>query len=57
LLGNVDSGYYYEVIDMEMAMESQTVLANEMDGELPPVAHGVLLHLRLKSPLGYKRAK
>lgn len=53
----MDSGYYYEVIDMEMAMESQTVLANEMDGELPPVAHGVLLHLRLKSPLGYKRAK
>jgi sulfoxide reductase catalytic subunit YedY len=54
---NVDNGYYYEVIDMEKAQESQTYLAYEMNGEPLPVAHGAPLRLRLESQLGYKMAK
>jgi sulfoxide reductase catalytic subunit YedY len=54
---NVDNGYYYEVIDMEKAMESQTILADEMNHKPLPIAHGAPLRLRLESQLGYKMAK
>jgi sulfoxide reductase catalytic subunit YedY len=54
---DVDNGYYYEVIDMEKAMESQTYLADEMNHEPLPVAHGAPLRLRMESQLGYKMAK
>lgn len=53
----VDNGYYYEVIDMEKAKESQTYLAYEMNSEPLPVAHGAPLRLRMESQLGYKMAK
>jgi sulfoxide reductase catalytic subunit YedY len=54
---DVDNGYYYEVIDLEKARESQTYLAYEMNGEPLPVAHGAPLRLRMESQLGYKMAK
>jgi sulfoxide reductase catalytic subunit YedY len=54
---DVDNGYYYEVIDMEKARESQTYLAYEMNGEPLPVVHGAPLRLRMESQLGYKMAK
>lgn len=53
----VDNGYYYEVIDMEKATEPQTILADEMNNEPLPVAHGAPLRLRMESQLGYKMAK
>lgn len=50
-------GYYYEVIDLEMAGQPQTILAYEMNRETLPVPHGAPLRLRLESQLGYKMAK
>ncbi|ARS35421.1 molybdopterin-dependent oxidoreductase [Pontibacter actiniarum] len=50
-------GYYYEVIDMELARKPQTILAYEMNGAPLPIAHGAPLRLRLESQLGYKMAK
>jgi sulfoxide reductase catalytic subunit YedY len=50
-------GYYYEIIDLELAMQSQTILAYEMNGRPLPVPHGAPLRLRAESQLGYKMAK
>lgn len=51
------SGYYYEVIDLDMARRPQTILAFEMNGGPLPVPHGAPLRLRLEGQLGYKMAK
>lgn len=50
-------GYYYEVIDLEIARLSQTILAYEMNGQPLPVPHGAPLRLRVENQLGYKMAK
>lgn len=50
-------GYYYEVIDLELAGQSQTILAYEMNGRPLPVSHGAPLRLRVENQLGYKMAK
>ena len=50
-------GYYYEVIDMELAGKPQTILAYEMNEAPLPIEHGAPLRLRLESQLGYKMAK
>ena len=50
-------GYYYEVIDLELAMQSQTILADEMNGRPLPVPYGAPLRLRVENQLGYKMAK
>jgi sulfoxide reductase catalytic subunit YedY len=47
-------GYYYEVIDLEIARLSQTILAYEMNGQPLPVPHGAPLRLRVENQLGYK---
>ena len=52
----MDNGYY-KGIDMEKAIEPQTILADEMNSEPLPVAHDVSLRLRLESQLGYKMSK
>lgn len=52
-----DHGYYYEVIDIEIAAQSQTILAYEMNGRPLPVVHGAPLRLRVENQLGYKMAK
>jgi DMSO/TMAO reductase YedYZ molybdopterin-dependent catalytic subunit len=51
------SGYYYEVIDLELGMQPQTILAYEMNGRPLPIPHGAPLRLRVENQLGYKMAK
>jgi methionine sulfoxide reductase catalytic subunit len=51
------SGYYYEVIDLELGMQRQTILAYEMNGRPLPIPHGAPLRLRVENQLGYKMAK
>jgi DMSO/TMAO reductase YedYZ molybdopterin-dependent catalytic subunit len=50
-------GYYYEVIDLELAVQPQTILAYEMNGRALPIPHGAPLRLRVENQLGYKMAK
>jgi DMSO/TMAO reductase YedYZ molybdopterin-dependent catalytic subunit len=50
-------GYYYEAIDLELAVQPQTILAYEMNGRPLPVSHGAPLRLRVENQLGYKMAK
>ena len=50
-------GYYYEVIDLELALQPQTILAYEMNGRPLPIPHGAPLRLRVENQLGYKMAK
>jgi sulfoxide reductase catalytic subunit YedY len=48
---------FYEVIDMDLAKHSQTVLAYEMNDEPLPIPHGAPLRLRVETQLGYKHVK
>jgi len=50
-------GYYYEVIDLELAFQPQTILAYEMNGRPLPIPYGAPLRLRVENQLGYKMAK
>jgi methionine sulfoxide reductase catalytic subunit len=50
-------GYYYEVIDLEIAVQPQTILAYEMNHQPLPIPHGAPLRLRVENQLGYKMAK
>src|SRR5699024_6598874 len=50
-------GYYYEAVAMDKATEQGTLLADEMNHEDLPIAHGAPLRLRIRSQLGYKMAK
>jgi DMSO/TMAO reductase YedYZ molybdopterin-dependent catalytic subunit len=45
------------VIDLELAVQPQTILAYEMNGRPLPVPHGAPLRLRVENQLGYKMAK
>lgn len=48
---------FYEVIDMELALHPQTILAYEMNGKTLPIEHGAPLRLRVETQLGYKMVK
>lgn len=48
---------YYESIDLDDALHTQTILAYEMNDAILPVAHGAPLRLRVERQLGYKMAK
>jgi len=48
---------FYEVIDMELARHSETILAYEMNDESLPIEHGAPLRLRVETLLGYKMVK
>jgi DMSO/TMAO reductase YedYZ molybdopterin-dependent catalytic subunit/thiosulfate reductase cytochrome b subunit len=50
-------GYFYEVIDISLASDPQTMLAYEMNGGALPVVHGAPLRLRLETQLGFKMVK
>jgi len=50
-------GNYYEVIDLEIAVHTQTILAYEMNHEPLPVPYGAPLRLRVENQLGYKMVK
>lgn len=48
---------FYEVIDIPLARQPQTILAYEMNGQPLPLAHGAPLRLRVETLLGYKMVK
>jgi DMSO/TMAO reductase YedYZ molybdopterin-dependent catalytic subunit/Ni,Fe-hydrogenase I cytochrome b subunit len=51
------SGEYYEVIDLKLANQYQTIVAFEMNREPLPVSHGAPARLRVETQLGYKMVK
>jgi DMSO/TMAO reductase YedYZ molybdopterin-dependent catalytic subunit/thiosulfate reductase cytochrome b subunit len=50
-------GYFYETIDLELARDPQTLLADEMNGERLSVSHGAPLRVRVETQLGFKMVK
>jgi methionine sulfoxide reductase catalytic subunit len=50
-------GFFYETIDLELARDSQTLLAYEMNGERLSIPHGAPLRLRVETQLGFKMVK
>jgi sulfoxide reductase catalytic subunit YedY len=48
---------YYEVIDLELASHSQTILAYATNDAALPVAHGAPCRLRVETQLGFKMVK
>jgi DMSO/TMAO reductase YedYZ molybdopterin-dependent catalytic subunit len=51
------AGHYYEVIDLNLAREDQTILAYAMNGSPLPIEHGAPLRLRIEAQLGFKMVK
>ena len=51
------AGFYYESLDLFDAFHPQTILADGMNGDALPVAHGAPLRLRVERQIGYKNAK
>lgn len=51
------SGQFYEVLDLELADDPQTLLAYEMNGQPLPIEHGAPLRLRVETQVGFKMAK
>jgi sulfoxide reductase catalytic subunit YedY len=54
---HVEGQPYYEVIDLELARHSQTILAYEMNGEPLSIPHGAPCRLRVETQLGFKMVK
>jgi methionine sulfoxide reductase catalytic subunit len=52
-----DHGYYYSIVDLNLAHHPQSILAYDMNDEPLHVAFGAPLRLRLESQLGYKMVK
>ncbi|HET7339214.1 MAG TPA: molybdopterin-dependent oxidoreductase [Candidatus Dormibacteraeota bacterium] len=52
-----EDGYYYETLDVDLALRPQTILAYEFNGAPLPVEHGAPLRLRVESQLGFKMVK
>lgn len=52
-----DHGYYYSIVDLNLAHHPQSILAYDMNDEPLLVAFGAPLRLRLESQLGYKMVK
>jgi sulfoxide reductase catalytic subunit YedY len=50
-------GQFYEVIDLHLAYQAQTLLAYDMNGGPLPIKHGAPLRLRLETQVGFKMAK
>ncbi|MFL6424192.1 MAG: molybdopterin-dependent oxidoreductase [Nitrososphaeraceae archaeon] len=48
---------FYEVLDLEIVKNPQTILAYEMNGEPLDIGHGAPLRLRVETQLGYKMVK
>jgi methionine sulfoxide reductase catalytic subunit len=51
------AGCYYGTVRMDLAMDPQTILAYEMNGQPLPIPHGAPLRLRLETQLGFKMVK
>ncbi|GAA4813414.1 molybdopterin-dependent oxidoreductase [Tomitella cavernea] len=50
-------GQFYEIIDLELATDPQTLLAYGMNGGPLPIKHGAPLRLRVETQVGFKMAK
>ncbi|TSE00963.1 molybdopterin-dependent oxidoreductase [Skermania sp. ID1734] len=50
-------GQFYEVLDLSLADDPQTLLAYEMNGDPLPIKHGAPLRLRVENQVGFKMAK
>ena len=50
-------GRFYEVIDLELARQSHTLLAYGMNGGALPIKHGAPLRLRIENQVGFKMVK
>jgi sulfoxide reductase catalytic subunit YedY len=50
-------GCFYGTIRMELAEDSQTMLAYEMNGQPLPILHGAPLRLRVETQLGFTMVK
>jgi methionine sulfoxide reductase catalytic subunit len=48
---------FYEVLDLELATHSQTILAYEMNFQPLPIVHGAPVRLRCETQYGYKMVK
>ena len=48
---------FYEVIDLDMGYDGQTILALEMNGKALTVEHGALCRLRVETQPGFKMVK
>ncbi len=51
------NNFYYESLDLAMAMHPQTILAYQLNGRSLPVANGAPVRLRVERQLGYKMPK
>ncbi|MGH3630375.1 MAG: molybdopterin-dependent oxidoreductase, partial [Sciscionella sp.] len=51
------TGHFYEVMDLSLARQRQTILAYEMNGRPLPVEHGAPLRLRVETSVGFKMVK
>lgn len=51
------TGHFYEVMDLSLARDPQTILAYEMNGKPLPVEHGAPLRLRVETNVGFKMVK
>jgi DMSO/TMAO reductase YedYZ molybdopterin-dependent catalytic subunit/thiosulfate reductase cytochrome b subunit len=51
------AGHYYGTIAMAMALQPQTLLAYEMNGQPLPIEHGAPLRLRLETQYGFTMIK
>ncbi len=54
---HVEGQAYYETIDLELAMQPDTILAYEMNGAPLSVPHGAPCRLRVETQLGFKMVK
>lgn len=50
-------GYFYETLSLRYALDNQTLLAYEFNGQPLPIPHGAPLRLRVETQLGFKMVK
>jgi len=50
-------GVFYEIVDMSLVEQPQTLLAYEMNGGPLPIKHGAPLRLRIETQVGFKMSK
>jgi len=50
-------GIFYEVVDLRLLADEQSILAYELNGAPLPTKHGAPLRLRVEVQLGFKMVK
>lgn len=51
------AGQFYEVVDLRLTEDPQSLLAYEMNGQLLPIQHGAPLRARFETQVGFKMVK